>query len=83
MDEIDLFLVLTVVLSSQNEYSLFERVTIETITRSIKHIGRLNKTHSVHWTGQSHVSSMNNLRVASQLQSYPSHIAYVYLELHL
>jgi type I restriction enzyme, S subunit len=33
--------------------------------------------------GQSHVSSMNNLRVASQLQSYPSHIAYVYLELHL
>jgi hypothetical protein len=34
-------------------------------------------------SGQSHVSSMNNLRVASQLQSYPSHIAYVYLELHL
>jgi hypothetical protein len=33
--------------------------------------------------GQSHVRSMNNLRVASQLQSYPSHIAYVYLELHL
>jgi CubicO group peptidase (beta-lactamase class C family) len=36
-----------------------------------------------HSPGQSHVSSMNNLRVASQLQSYPSHIAYVYLELHL
>jgi hypothetical protein len=35
------------------------------------------------YPGQSHVSSMNNLRVASQLQSYPSHIAYVYLELHL
>jgi hypothetical protein len=33
-----LFLVLTVVLSSQNEYSLFERVTIETITRSIKQL---------------------------------------------
>ncbi len=33
--------------------------------------------------GQSHVSSMNNLRVASQSQSYPSHIAYACLELHL
>ncbi|MCY3012592.1 MAG: hypothetical protein NTY42_22580 [Planctomycetota bacterium] len=39
--------------------------------------------YSLGMPGQSHVSSMNNLRVASQLQSYPSHIAYVYLELHL
>jgi hypothetical protein len=41
------------------------------------------RERSLFWAGQSHVSSMNNLRVASQLQSYPSHIAYVYLELHL
>jgi hypothetical protein len=43
----------------------------------------LHLENLVREAGQSHVSSMNNLRVASQLQSYPSHIAYVYLELHL
>ncbi len=42
-----------------------------------------NSQTSANWAGQSHVSSMNNLRVASQSQSYPSHIAYACLELHL
>jgi hypothetical protein len=68
MDEIDLFLVLTVVLSSQNEYSLFERVTIETITRSIKHIGRLNKTHSVHWRACYQVGRCNRTYQAVRLR---------------
>ena len=45
--------------------------------------GMIGQSGVAIFSGQSHVSSMNNLRVASQLQSYPSHIAYVYLELHL
>jgi hypothetical protein len=62
-------------------YSLFFSLAQTRIEPSVDQ--RRRQSWAALAPGQSHVSSMNNLRVASQLQSYPSHIAYVYLELHL
>ena len=68
-----------------NRHLVMQKQKMQFIRQSGLNVLQCNLTGnpSAYLSGQSHVSSMNNLRVASQLQSYPSHIAYVYLELHL